>query len=194
MTREEMTELMQFIAAVCPQQRIDRLTTVTWYEVIGELGFAEARDAVLALKHSQAFIDVSDIVREATRPAKAHPSDRTVAEALAVANRRELGAAPAMAPELGGLWREAHARATRASQERRARVLLHADLAARLCRPPLGYGSPEQWNGFVPPRYLPGDMLGVVRINTAPRRAALAEICAEAMQRPVKGEGEPVTN
>jgi hypothetical protein len=185
MTREEMTELMQFIAAVCPQQRIDRLTAVTWYEVIGELEFADARNAVVALKHSQAFIDVSDIVREATRPAKAHPSDRTVASALAAANLRELTAAPVMAPELGGLWREAHARATQARQERRKRVLAHPDLAARLCQPPLGYGSPEQWNGFIPPRYLPGDALGVIRINTAPRRAALAEISAEAMQRPI---------
>jgi hypothetical protein len=103
MTREEMTDLMQFIAAVCPQQRIDRLTTVAWYEVIGKLEFGDARAAVIAVLHSQAFIAPADIIRESGRAAKAHPSDRSVASALAAANRRELDAAPATPPTAGYL-------------------------------------------------------------------------------------------
>lgn len=96
MTREEMTDLIQFIAAICPQQRIDRATAIAWYEVIGDLEFADARAAVISLKHSQAFIDVSDIAREAKR--RPHPSDRTVAEALESANLRALDAAPTTGP------------------------------------------------------------------------------------------------
>jgi hypothetical protein len=89
-------------------------------------------------------------------------------------------------PEIHDLWSEAYAQGRQANQDRRARVLRHPDLAARLCAPPLGYQRAEQWNGFVPPKYLPADLNGVTRINTSPRRAALVEISAEAMRRPVK--------
>jgi len=87
-----MVDLIQFIGAICPQQKIDRATAIAWYEVIGTLPFTEARTAVIAVKHSQAFVDVSDIEREArrARDCAAHPSSRTVASALEHANRREL--------------------------------------------------------------------------------------------------------
>jgi hypothetical protein len=62
-------------------------------------------------------------------------------------------------------------------EERRERVLGHPDLAARLTEEPIGYGRPEQWNGFVPPLVWNG------QFNDSPRRAALAEICAEALKR-----------
>jgi hypothetical protein len=86
-------------------------------------------------------------------------------------------------------------------QERRARVLKHPDLAKRLTEAPLKYGRPEAWNGYVPPAEGPwggqsprssppcncsqrwhGHDVLVVR-NDSPQRAALVEICAEALAR-----------
>jgi hypothetical protein len=52
--------------------------------------FSAAQAAVIALKHSLKFIDVADIVRQAKNSADLHPSNRTVAQALEFANRREL--------------------------------------------------------------------------------------------------------
>lgn len=95
-------------------------------------------------------------------------------------------------PEIIVMWRETFARAHLENQQRRERVLRHPDLAARLCRPPLGFSRPENWNGFVAPRFLPDDRpFGApgperLRLNDSPRRAAIVEICAEALRR----EGE----
>jgi hypothetical protein len=84
-----MVDLIQFITVICPQQKIDRATAIAWYEVIGDLPFADARAAVISVKHSQAFVDVSDITREVHR-ARQHPSGKSLAEALAAANYPEL--------------------------------------------------------------------------------------------------------
>lgn len=92
MTREEMVDLIDFIIVACPQQKIGRATAVPWYEIIGGLDFTAARNAVIAVKHSQAFVDVSDIAREAERARHAHPSERTVAEALGVREVPAIGA------------------------------------------------------------------------------------------------------
>lgn len=95
MTREEMADLTEFIAICCPQQKIGRATAVAWYEVIGHLDFEAARNAVIAVKHSQAFVDPSDILAEAQRKDAAKPYDRSAAEALAgPAELAELMAAP----------------------------------------------------------------------------------------------------
>lgn len=118
MTREEMVDLVEFIAAICPQQRIDRATAIPWYEVIGGLEFADARAAVVAVKHSQPFVDVSDIAIECARARRSggHPSSRTPAEAITDANRRELNPA-------GG---------TPASEEfRKAKAVMDARMKAR---------------------------------------------------------------
>lgn len=100
MTREEMTELVKFITIMCPQQKMAPATTVAWYEIIGHLSVDVARNAVVAAKHSQAFVDASDIIREAERAlhTHAHPYERTVADAIGQSSRRELTAAPATAP------------------------------------------------------------------------------------------------
>jgi|SRR5215471_1980382 len=49
--------------------------------------------------------------------------------------------------------RQILAEAHRRTLARRERVLRYPDLAARLTEPPLNYARPEQWNGFVPPRW-----------------------------------------
>jgi hypothetical protein len=56
-------------------------------------------------------------------------------------------------------------------------VLAHRDLAERLTRLPIGFGSPDQWTGFIPPEVWNGQH------NDSPRRAALVELVAEAMAR-----------
>lgn len=81
---------MEFVHALCPQQAIDRKTPIAWHAVLGKLDYQAAQAAVIALKHSQKFIDPSDIVRQAKNSADLHPSSRTLGEALEFANRREL--------------------------------------------------------------------------------------------------------
>lgn len=76
-----------------------------------------------------------------------------------------------------GGWGYIEQQARAECDARRARVLAHADLAARLTEPPLSYTQPQQWTGYVPPRTW-GE-----RLNTSPQRAALVEICTEAMCR-----------
>jgi hypothetical protein len=176
-----MVTLVQFVTAVCPQQKISRETTIPWYEIIGDLPFTECRAAVITLKHSQAFIDPSDIIREVRR-ARGRPYDITAPEAIEAANQRALNAGGA-SPETGALWRNALAKAQQESAQRRAAVLAHPDLAALLCQPPLGYSSPDKWNGFIPPRFLPPDSKGIVQPNASPGRAVLVAISAEALDR-----------
>lgn len=75
----------------------------------------------------------------------------------------------------------ARAEAREQAAQRRARVLAHADLADRLTAPPLGYARPEQWNGYVPPATWQEAR------NGSARRAALVELCAEALRREQEG-------
>lgn len=72
---------------------------------------------------------------------------------------------------------DATSEARRTTAQRRARVLAHPDLAARLVSR-LGFERPDQWNGYVPPRLGQNDEL-----NTSPRRTVLIEIAAEALER-----------
>lgn len=69
--------------------------------------------------------------------------------------------------------------------ERRALVLRHPDLAARLTQPPLPYTSPEHWGGHL------GADTWTGRPNTSPERAALLEIVAEAEQRATEAATRP---
>lgn len=64
---------------------------------------------------------------------------------------------------------------------RRAAVLAHPDLAARLTREPIGYARADQWNGYIPPETYNGSH------NRSPRRTALLELVTEARARDAKG-------
>lgn len=81
------------------------------------------------------------------------------------------------------VWEPMRAQAHTAAQQRRGRVLAHADLADALTTAPIGYARPDQWNGYVPPETDAIPMGGGYVRNTSPRRAALVEICAEALRR-----------
>lgn len=63
------------------------------------------------------------------------------------------------------------------SQNNKARVKAHPDLAERLRRS-LGYSRFEQWSGFVPPGHDPDG-----RPNNSPVRAELVVILREAIRR-----------
>ena len=82
------------------------------------------------------------------------------------------------------VWESARATAREQAAQRRERVLAHADLADRLTAPPLCYPRPEQWTGYVPPATWQETR------NDAARRAALVDICAEALRREQEGESE----
>lgn len=96
MTPKETVQIVRFIRALCPQQRIDEYTPDAWHEVIGHLEFDAARAAVIAVKHSRAFIDPSDIIAEIRRAKTIRPRERTVRQALEESALRGItsGAAP----------------------------------------------------------------------------------------------------
>lgn len=82
---------MRFIKAVSPAQAIDEWTPNLWHDIIGHLDAEAARNAVIAVKHSQTFVDPSDIIREVEHAQRrhAHPSERTVREAIEASTGRE---------------------------------------------------------------------------------------------------------
>jgi hypothetical protein len=100
MEREQMVDLVQFIAQLCPAQKINRGTAVAWYDVIGDLDFEAARNAVIALKHSQSWIEPASVIAEVRLAAGrgARPDARTPGEAIAESSLRALPAAQAVPP------------------------------------------------------------------------------------------------
>ena len=95
MAPEETATIVRLVKSVFPQQPIDRATYETWHLVIGHLDFAVAQAAVIAVAHSEKFCSAADIIAETERAQRrhAHPSERTVAEAIGASTGRELGAA-----------------------------------------------------------------------------------------------------
>lgn len=78
---------------------------------------------------------------------------------------------------------EAHQKAA----NRKARVKAHPDLAERLCAS-LGYVRFDQWNGYVPPKWMADRRPGgwesdTFEVNDSPIRAELIAILNEVAQR-----------
>lgn len=173
-----MTDLIEFIMVACPQQKINRATAVAWYEIIGDLEFGAARNAVIAVKHSQAFVDTSDIIREAEQAGRrhAHPSERTVAEAIAASSLRELDAGPSMPPNED--YR-------RAKQEMLA-TLARRDAGAMRERPPhppvsaaerhAAYGVKCPWCSAQPGSRCVNTVAGTPKAEPHPARLAEARL------------------
>ncbi len=72
--------------------------------------------------------------------------------------------------------------------EQRRLVLEYPDLAAGLCREPIGYKRPEQWTGYIPPVFDRERPDGTVPPNDSPRRAALLALLEQAAERWDRGE------
>lgn len=85
--------------------------------------------------------------------------------------------------DLTRLIKQAQAAGRSENARRRALVLRHPDLAARLTEPPLRHTTPEHWTGYIPPAYDPETYGGGQPINTSPARAALVALLAEAEHR-----------
>lgn len=83
--------------------------------------------------------------------------------------------------------RDLAATARQKAADRGQLVARFPDLAARLTQPPLGYARPDQWNGFVPPKWVTTAGDDWV-LNDSPQRTALVEICAEAAARVEAGQ------
>ena len=81
------------------------------------------------------------------------------------------------------LIKQARIAAHAENKRRRALVLRHPDLAARLCEPPIRHTTPEHWTGYIAPAYDAETYGGGQPLNTSPVRAALVAILAEAEQR-----------
>ncbi|GGV91958.1 hypothetical protein [Streptomyces massasporeus] len=80
--------------------------------------------------------------------------------------------------DLGRFIKHHMAEAERAAAHRRGLVLRYPDIAAKLTEPPIGFTSPEKWNGYIPPAT---DCTGAM--NTARCRPALLALVAEAERR-----------
>lgn len=100
MAPEETATIVRLVKSVFPQQPLDSTTYETWHLVIGHLDFAVAQAAVIAIAHSERFCAAADIIAEAERAQRrhAHPSERTVREAIEASTMRELDAGPNTPP------------------------------------------------------------------------------------------------
>lgn len=159
MNHQETVQLVAYIRALCPQQHLDEWTPDAWHDLLGHLDPDVARHAAMSVARRQPFVAPSEIIAEAERKRREHPSAKSVAEA----SRRELPAPPAAGPTgeylaakalLDARMRE-RAEAVRLADERTSR-LAAAWLDHRLSgKPPAaaqpGTPVPLRW---VP---LPGD-------------------------------------
>lgn len=59
--------LVRYVRAACPQQAMDEYTPDVWFDIIGDLDFAAAREAVVAIKREKPFVDPSDILTRVKR-------------------------------------------------------------------------------------------------------------------------------
>lgn len=85
--------------------------------------------------------------------------------------------------DLTRLLKQARAQGAAENARRRALVLKHPDLAAKLTEPPLRHTLPEHWTGYIPPAHDPETYGGGQPLNTSPARAALVALVAEAERR-----------
>lgn len=84
------------------------------------------------------------------------------------------------------LHAEAAAAAAADHAERLKLVLSFDDLAARLTKPPIGYTSPRQWSGYIPPFMIEAPTAqgrNTWTRNPSPIRVHLVAICREAYAR-----------
>lgn len=67
MNSQEAVVLTRLVAAACPQQAIDEYTPDAWFDLLGDLDFADCRAAVVTVGKSQAFIAPAEIRAEVRR-------------------------------------------------------------------------------------------------------------------------------
>lgn len=78
MTPQETVVLCRYVRACCPQQAMDEYTPDAWHDLIGDLDFADCREAVRQVARRQPFVAPSEIAAEVTRMRR----DRLTRDAL----------------------------------------------------------------------------------------------------------------
>jgi hypothetical protein len=172
MTDEEVGELLS-VAAGYDRRTVGRTDVEAWQLALDDpripnMCLGECVDAVIL--H---YRDTTDFIMPA------HILTRVKAERAATIAQIMPPAKvdPEAYAKVGSLWSRALKEAKTRTAANRAAVLAHPDLAEKLTEPPLGYAVAEQWNGGIPAETFNGGH------NDSPRRAALAAIVEEAMQR-----------
>lgn len=67
MNATEAMMLCRFAKAACPQQAIDEYTPDVWLDLLGDLPFMDAKDALLTVAAKQPFVAPAEIRGEANR-------------------------------------------------------------------------------------------------------------------------------
>jgi len=67
MNHEEAVILCRFTKSVCPQQAFDAYTPDAWALVLADIRMADAKEAVVAIKRRQPWVDPSEIIAEVKR-------------------------------------------------------------------------------------------------------------------------------
>lgn len=172
MTPEEVADLLTVVSGY-DRRTVGPDDVDAWCRVLDDLrvpnlGLSECVDAVI-LHHQESteFVMPAHILKrvKATRSstiAKLMPPKQVDHGAYADVDR---------------LWQPALRDAATRMRDRKAAVLAHPDLAARLTEDPLNFARADQWNGGIPPEMFNGER------NDSPRRAALVELVDEATRR-----------
>jgi len=67
MTPAEAVRLCRYVKAACPNQAFDEYTPEVWAEIIPDwLTLDDARQAVISLKRKQTYVDISEIIKQAS--------------------------------------------------------------------------------------------------------------------------------
>jgi hypothetical protein len=177
MTDDEIGELLA-VAAGYDQRTVGRVDIDAW-----QLAFDDPRIPNLQLGECVDAV-ILHYRDSPERIMPAHILTRVKAErAGAISKALPAGKpTPGAYAHIGPMWRKAYAETSARMKRQKDAVLAHPDLAERLTMSPLNYAKPEQWNGGVPAETFNGGN------NDSPRRAALAAIVEEAIQRTITGK------
>lgn len=67
MNAPETLALLRYVTACCPAQKVDEYTPEAWTDLLGDLRYADAKEAARNLAQSQDFIAPKDVRREVRR-------------------------------------------------------------------------------------------------------------------------------
>ena len=67
MNAQEAATLCRYVAACCPQQKIDEFTPAVWADLLVDVRLADAKEAVRTVLGKQPFIAPAEIITEAKR-------------------------------------------------------------------------------------------------------------------------------
>ena len=90
MTPTETVTLVAYVHACCPHQALDEFTPDVWHDLLGDLGLAECRAAVVAVAKRQPFVAASEIRAEVRRERDRQHAIEQTEQLVAPVRRRQL--------------------------------------------------------------------------------------------------------